>query len=93
MAVRTAHDVWRGDIVMKDLRSLRGPISGVMELPLRLFWISPRSGELWAHSSTSAARLMVRDFDGRLVGAVTSDATLRATRSDAWASRMERSRI
>ena len=42
MAVRTQHQTRPGRraIVVADLDSLRGPVRGTVELPLRLFWSS-----------------------------------------------------
>jgi len=43
VAVRTQYQARPGRraIVVTDLGSLRGPVRGVVELPLRLFWSSP----------------------------------------------------
>lgn len=43
LAVRTRHQARPGRraIVVTDLAELRGPVRGVVELPLRLFWSSP----------------------------------------------------
>ena len=42
MAVRTQHQARPGRraIVVTDLANLRGPVTGTVELPLRLFWSS-----------------------------------------------------
>jgi hypothetical protein len=43
VAVRTQHVARPGRlaVVVTDLASLRGPVHGMVELPLRLFWSSP----------------------------------------------------
>jgi hypothetical protein len=43
VAVRTQYQARPGRrvIVVTDLASLRGPVSGTVELPLRLYWSSP----------------------------------------------------
>jgi hypothetical protein len=43
LAVRTQHVARPGRraVVVTDLASLRGPVHGTVELPLRLFWSSP----------------------------------------------------
>jgi hypothetical protein len=43
VAVRTQHVARPGRraVVVTDLASLRGPVHGTVELPLRLFWSSP----------------------------------------------------
>lgn len=43
VAVRTRHVARPGRraVVVTDLASLRGPVHGTVELPLRLFWSSP----------------------------------------------------
>jgi hypothetical protein len=46
VAVRTRHQARPGRraIVVADLASLRGPVHGTVELPLRLFWSSADRG-------------------------------------------------
>lgn len=43
VAVRTRYQAGPGRrvIVVTDLDSLQGPVHGIVELPLRLFWSSP----------------------------------------------------
>jgi hypothetical protein len=89
VAVRTRHQARPGRraIVVTDLASLRGPVRGIVELPVRLFWSSAdRSFDLDQPSIRDwLYQIVLREASrpGDLTGFLDRD-TLISTWPDLW---------